>query len=97
MVSSWPRDRTWVSCIAGGFFTVWANREALSLIPYTYFTDEETRLKFQGRLTLSHSEQLESSKDPSLNQLCISSEHNLFLLYQIVTPNQQANTSGWLV
>ena len=25
--SSWPRDRTQVSCIAGGFFTVWATRE----------------------------------------------------------------------
>ena len=22
--SSWPRDQTWVSCIAGGFFTIWA-------------------------------------------------------------------------
>ena len=22
--SSWPRERTWVSCIAGGFFTTWA-------------------------------------------------------------------------
>ena len=28
--SSQPRDRTWVSCIAGGFFTIWAMREALS-------------------------------------------------------------------
>jgi len=26
--SSWPRDGTWVSCIAGRFFTVWATREA---------------------------------------------------------------------
>ena len=26
--SSWPRDRAQVSCIAGGFFTVWATREA---------------------------------------------------------------------
>ena len=26
--SSWPRDRTRVSCIAGGFFTNWAIREA---------------------------------------------------------------------
>ena len=26
--SSWPRDQTQVSCIAGGFFTVWATREA---------------------------------------------------------------------
>ena len=26
--SSWPRDRTRVSCIAGRFFTAWATREA---------------------------------------------------------------------
>ena len=25
---SWPRDWTWVSCIAGRFFTIWATREA---------------------------------------------------------------------
>ena len=25
--SSWPRDQTWVSCVAGKFFTVWATRE----------------------------------------------------------------------
>ena len=26
--SSWPRDRTWVSCTAGRFFTIWASRKA---------------------------------------------------------------------
>ena len=26
--SSQPRDQTWVSCIAGSFFTIWATREA---------------------------------------------------------------------
>jgi len=26
--SSWPRDWTWVSCIVGRFFTIWATREA---------------------------------------------------------------------
>ena len=26
--SSWPRYWAWVSCIAGGFFTIWATREA---------------------------------------------------------------------
>ena len=26
--SSWPRDRTMVSCTAGRFFTIWATREA---------------------------------------------------------------------
>ena len=29
--SSWPRNQTGVSCIAGGFFTNWANREATSI------------------------------------------------------------------
>ena len=27
--SSWPRDRTWVSCTAGRLFTIWATREAI--------------------------------------------------------------------
>ena len=27
--SSWPRDRTQLSCIAGRFFTIWATREVL--------------------------------------------------------------------
>jgi len=45
--SSQPRDWTWVSCIAGGFFTVWVTKEApghlcrLSIsVPwaYSYFT-----------------------------------------------------------
>ena len=26
--SSWSRDQTWVSCISGRFFTVWATRKA---------------------------------------------------------------------
>ena len=30
--SSWPRNRTRVSCIAGGFFTYWARREAQFLV-----------------------------------------------------------------
>ena len=29
---SWPRDQTWVSCLAGRLFTVWATREALVII-----------------------------------------------------------------
>ena len=28
--SSQPKNRTWVSCIAGGFFTDWATREVLN-------------------------------------------------------------------
>ena len=32
--SSWPRDQTWISRIAGRFFIIWATREALSLSPF---------------------------------------------------------------
>ena len=35
-----PRDQTWVSCIAGGFFTIWASREAL-LIQFPQQHSEE--------------------------------------------------------
>ena len=31
--SSWPRDWTLVSCIAGRFFTIWATREAQNTLP----------------------------------------------------------------
>ena len=33
--SSWARDQTQVSCIAGGFFTSWATREALLVFTST--------------------------------------------------------------
>ena len=29
--SSWPRDESQVSCVAGGLFTIWATMEALSI------------------------------------------------------------------
>ena len=32
--SSWPRNQTWVSCIAGKCFILWATREALVCSPY---------------------------------------------------------------
>ena len=37
--SSWPRNRTRVSCIAGRFFTNWAMREALSISTPRYITN----------------------------------------------------------
>ena len=34
--SSQTRDRTQLSCIAGGFFTIWATREALCINPLSH-------------------------------------------------------------
>ena len=34
--SSWLRDRTWVCCIIGGFFTVFVTREAQRSSPFIY-------------------------------------------------------------
>ena len=42
--SSWPRNRTRVSCIAGRFFTNWAMREALSSIYHPIFLRSRTWL-----------------------------------------------------
>ena len=33
--SSWPRDRTEVSCFAGRFFTIWATRKAISSVQFS--------------------------------------------------------------
>ena len=43
--SSWSMHRTWISCIAGRFFTIWATREAflgvwLYLSPWVGCTDK---------------------------------------------------------
>ena len=35
--SSWPRDRSPVSCIAGGFFPIWATREAAFNVLIVYY------------------------------------------------------------
>ena len=34
--SSWPRDQTWVSCITGGIFTIWATRKPMYVCIYTH-------------------------------------------------------------
>ena len=41
--SSWPRDRTQGSCIAGRFFTIWATREALTTYLETNSSGKEAR------------------------------------------------------
>ena len=38
---SWPRNRIWVSCITGRFFTIWATREALQK---QYFSQSDQSL-----------------------------------------------------
>ena len=35
--SSWPKDQTWVPCIAGRLFTIWATREAHEVTRDTQF------------------------------------------------------------
>ena len=37
--SSWPRDRTWVSCTAGRLFTIWTTREVYHLSTYKSFIE----------------------------------------------------------
>ena len=60
--SSWPRNRTGVSCIAGGFFTNWAIRDTSELLwNRNRSTDIENRLvvaKGEGRVGEGRTESL---------------------------------------
>ena len=60
--SSWPRNRTGVSCIAGGFFTNWAIRDTNELLwNRNRSTDIENRLvvaKGEGRVGEAQTESL---------------------------------------
>ena len=48
--SSPPRDQTWVSCIAGRFFTVWAVREIpLSTYLATFYKSDVLKIVFPRR------------------------------------------------
>ena len=52
--SSWPKDRTRASCVAGKFFTVWATREAMAGLSYVIMRSASaTWLFFKLRKTES--------------------------------------------
>ena len=47
--SSWPRNRTWVSCIAGRFFTDWATRESCSFLnihPHVFTSSDDFSIQW---------------------------------------------------
>ena len=51
--SSQPRDRTWVSCIAGRFSTIWATRDALlgkyvCVLSHSVLSDSSRSLELQS-------------------------------------------------
>ena len=58
--SSQPRDGTWVSCIAGRFFTIWATREVWATRTSSFSTLKATVL-FQNSLPLLTSSNLVSA------------------------------------
>ena len=49
--SSWPKDWTEVSCIAGRFFTIWATREALGILSKHRFWSK--KLEWGRRMCIS--------------------------------------------
>ena len=65
--SSWPRNQTEVSCIAGGFFTSWATREAHKRSsPYTVYQFQRVKCTFlmerSGVTSLTHDSRLASPR-----------------------------------
>ena len=54
--SSQPRDRTQVSCIAGGFFIIWATREAQESVHCRHQARRTRQLKLKAQLPLAFRE-----------------------------------------
>ena len=78
--SSWPKDGTQVSCIAGRFFTSWATGEAFCKGPETkylwlfyYHTTDDHRLSSQTTLVVS----ARVSEGPRSRRVLCSGPHRL--------------------
>ena len=88
--SSWPRNQTQVSCIADGFFTVWATREALQ--------NQGSSLN-RHQMAVLHSKFQHSSiplppfESPSPNQA--KSSGDVFLVKCLWRIPQHLSTLGW--
>ena len=65
--SSQPRNQTWVSCIADGFFTVWPTREAPNMLKCTFV------------FLFLHLSCLEFITSPSVNFSCLQRESSMLL------------------
>ena len=66
--SSWPRDWTWVSCIAGGFFTIWVTREHSACRVICFLLE----VGFPGRNYISLLPSIHEIKDIVLATICVS-------------------------
>ena len=49
--SSWPSDQTLVSCIAGGFFTIWATKGSPHSAEVTYTLNLTGKVKVSSEYT----------------------------------------------
>ena len=54
--SSWPRNQTGVSCIAGGFFTNWAMTEALTVIINKLKSHAPTQIRIKNMIRVIESQ-----------------------------------------
>ena len=77
--SSWPRDWTHFSCIAGGFFTIWATREDQLFALYYYPSLLEPWEP--SKILLFHRTQFADPKDPH-----ISKKRQIFFINAALTP-----------
>ena len=84
--SSQPRDRTQVSCIAGGFFTHWTIREALSYKVKIHFFCKlcYAELDQDSCLWTFYSLYLNWLLKPSPNCVCFMTQFNSHFLYEII-------------
>ena len=100
--SSWLRDRTQVSCITGGFFTVWATREAwtarevppdlnkgvfMCVCVYTFFFLNHSAIThFTMSTWLLYALGNQTSRDSLYLDICFIVGCSMVMMWPVMTP-----------
>ena len=75
--SSWPRGRTWVSCIAGRFFTVWATREAQTTLHFSETQLQNSSYNSSATFNSNMTQSSESDYSPLVASLLLLFSHSI--------------------
>jgi len=75
--SSWPRGRTWVSCIAGRFFTVWATREAHIILHFSETPLQSSGYNSSATFNSNMTQSSESDYSPLVASLLLLFSHSV--------------------
>ena len=93
--SSRPRNRTWVFCIAGRRFTIWATRKANWLIILS-FMHSIIKVKYHSQIARLPGVSLFLHKSDKQNSFTPRCQWLMFSAFQVIYRNEKWN-NGWIL